>query len=104
VWLWIWMWFWGIYIPNCYGSGTTRARGAPHGDGREGVFGSLPSIGTRSPHLSATGRLVIASQSAALCGEMPCRFPGVPCNTFTAHPAAPLGSGAAFRRHSATRD
>ena len=76
-----------------------RAREALRmGMGGKVFSGSLPSIGTRSPHLSATGRLVIASQSAALCGEMPCRFPGVPCNTFTAHPAAPLGSRAAFRR------
>ena len=44
VWLWMWMWFWGICIPNSYGSGTTRARGAPHGDGREGVFGTLTAL------------------------------------------------------------
>ena len=28
------IWFWGINIPKSYGSGTTRARGTPHGDGR----------------------------------------------------------------------
>ena len=93
------MWFWGIYIPNCYGSGTTRARGAPHGDGREGVFGALTalrrSFGAPVSVSSARDR---QRRSAASRTEMPRRTPCVPCNTFAAHPAAPLGSRAAFRR------
>jgi len=95
----MWMWFWGIYIPNCYGSGTTCARGAPHGDGREGVFGSLTalrrSFGAPVSVSSARDR---QRRSAASRTEMPRRTPCVPCNTFTAHPAAPLGSRAAKRR------
>ena len=50
-----------------------------------GVFGSLPSVGTRSSRLSSSGRLVIA------CGDQrphapKCRacLSGVPCNTSTA--------------------
>ena len=109
VWLWMWMWFWGIYIPNCYGSGTTRARGAPHGwfaphgDGREGVFGSLPFM-ARSSMRPVSGdslaRVCPSGQTSCRLMRTECRFaiPGVPCNTFTAHPAAPLGSRAAKRR------
>ena len=71
------MWFWGIYIPNCYGSGTTRARGAPHGDGREGVFGSLTalwrSFGAPVSVSSARDR---QRRSAASRTEMPRRTRG----------------------------
>ena len=109
VWLWIWMWFWGINIPNCYGSGTTRARGAPHGwfaphgDGREGVFGFPPSNGSlvgapRQWRFVRTGLPFGPNLVSAHAHRMPLRHSGVPCNTFTAHPAAPLGSRAAKRR------
>ena len=103
VWLWIWMWFWGINIPNCYGSGTTRARGAPHGDGREGVFGSLPFMArssVRPVSEDSLARVCPSGQTSCRLMRTECRFaiPGVPCNTFTAHPAAPLGSRAAKRR------
>lgn len=103
------MWFWGINIPNCYGSGTTRARGAPHGwfaphgDGREGVFGSLPFM-ARSSVRPVSGdslaRVCPSGQTSCRLMRTECRFaiPGVPCNTFAVHPAAPLGSGAAKRR------
>ena len=104
----------GLYSVSCgygYGCGfggltsliamvlALRAREALR-MGMGGKVFSGPSLrcGARSVRQSASRRLVIASQSAALCGEMPCRFPGVPCNTFAAHPAAPLGSRAAKRR------
>ena len=97
------MWFWGIYIPNCYGSGTTRARGAPHGDGREGVFGNPPFHGSLvgAPGqwgFARTGLPFGPNLVSAHAHRMPLRHSGVPCNTFTAHPAAPLGSRAAKRR------
>ena len=45
VWLWLWFWFWGICIPNCYGSGTARARGAyarrGYGDGISAGFSGI---------------------------------------------------------------
>ena len=105
----MWIWFWGICIPNSYGSGTTRARGAPHGwfaphgDGRESVFGSLPFMArssVRPVSEDSHARVCPSGQTSCRLMRTECRFaiPGVPCNTFTAHPAAPLGSGAAFRR------
>ena len=75
------MWFWGINIPNCYGSGTTRARGAPHGwfaphgDGREGVFGSLPFMARSSM------RPVSGDSLARVCpsGQTSCRLMRTEC-------------------------
>jgi hypothetical protein len=55
--------------------------------------GTLPSIGTRSPHLSAVGRLAIAAQSAALCGEMLCLLSGRPVQ----HHRHPSRSSAWFK-------
>ena len=89
VWLWMWMWFWGINIPNCYGSGTTRARGAPHGDGREGVFGIPPYHGSLvgAPGqwgFARTGLPFGPNLVSAHAHRMPLRHSGVPCNTFAA--------------------
>ena len=105
----MWIWFWGICIPNSYGSGTTRARGAPlgwfapHGDGREGVFGSLPFMARSSV------RPVSGDSLARVChsGQTSCRLMRTECRfairasratPSPPHPAAPLGSVAVFRR------
>jgi len=62
-----------------------------------GIFRRFAS--TAHPH--STVRQSDSPTSAVLqCPRTECRFaiPGVPCNTFAAHPAAPLGSRAAKRR------
>ena len=66
--------FWG----GGYGGGAlqcTRARGAPHGDGREGVFGSLPFMARSSV------RLVSGDSLARVCpsGQTSCRLMRTEC-------------------------
>ena len=109
----------GLYSVSCgYGCGygfggfasliamvlALRAREALRsGMGGEGVFGSLPFMARSSVRLvsgDSHARVCPSGQTSCRLMRTECRFaiPGVPCNTFTAHPAAPLGSGAAFRR------
>ena len=99
----MWIWFWGICIPNSYGSGTTRARGAPLGVGRTRCFRVPPFHGSlvgapRQWRFARTGLPFGPNLVSAHAHRMPLRHSGRPVQHLPAHPAAPLGSGAAFRR------